>query len=284
MCLYSMKKWYEKVAPDQILVVFEGAKNWRKTYTASDECISKVPYKGNRIKDPSMEHLFQVINDFEKLAREHTAIICLSAEQLEGDDLIAGCVQYFSSHDDETVILSGDKDFKQLLKHPKTTLLNPDNGKPRECEDPLYFMFEKCIRGDMGDYVPSAFPRVRATRLEKAFKDDYEMTQLMNETWKFVHPDTKEVKEFTVKERFEENKLLMDLEHQPPEIREIIHQTIETGLETHGKFSLFAFTKFLGQHDLKNIADNSQKFANLLSCKPPEVKTVQPLKKNILQF
>ncbi len=283
-CLIGMNKWYNSIKPDQVAVVFEGAKNWRKTYTSSKECHSKTLYKGNRVKDPSMEHLFEVINDFEKLAREHTSIVCLSAPELEGDDLIAGVTQKFASQGDEVVILSGDKDFKQLLKHSNVSLINPDDGKPRTCDNPEYFMFEKAIRGDTGDNVRSAFPRVRATRLEKAFKDEYEMTLLMNETWSMKDPVSGEERTFLVRDLFEENQLLMNLEKQPDDIKQIINETIEHGFATHGKFSLFAFTKFLGQHGLKQIGDNSQKFVNLLSCKPPGTQAGTPMKKGILTF
>lgn len=272
-CLTGINKWYRQINPDQIIVTFEGAKNWRKAYTQSDKCRSKVLYKGNRVKDPAMEHLFQVISDFERLAREHTSIVCLSAPELEGDDLIAGCAQKFSAMGDEVVILSGDKDFMQLLKLPNVVLLNPENGKPRECEDPDYFIFEKCIRGDAGDNVRSAFPRVRKTRLDKAFTDEYEMTQLMNEQWSFVNPETQEETTYTVKDLFEENQLLMDLEKQPTEIKQIINETIETGLVNHGKFNFFAFSKFLGQHGLVQISENIDKFAKVLSCSPDSVAT-----------
>lgn len=268
-CLVTMNKWYNTVKPDQILVVFEGNKNWRKSFTASPDSVTKTPYKGNRVRDPSMDHLYQVLNDFEQLAREHTSIVCLSAPELEGDDLIAGCAQRFSSEGDEVVILSGDKDFMQLLKLNNVILLNPDKGVPRECENPHYFIFEKCIRGDKGDNVRSAFPNVRSVRLKKAFENEYERVQLMNETWTFTNPDTLETITYSVGELFKENEILMNLEKQPEYVRDIINQTIETGITTHGKFSLFAFSKFLGQHGLKQIADSSQKFVNLLNCKPP---------------
>jgi hypothetical protein len=279
-CLTAMNKWFVKVAPDQVIVTFEGSKNWRKTFTSSQECISKVGYKANRVKDPAMQHLFEVLNDFEKLARAHSSIVCLSHELLEGDDLIAGAAQYFSSLGDEVVILSGDADFIQLLKYQGVTLLNPDKGIVREHEDPEFFMFEKCFRGDNGDNVRSAFPNVRKKRLEKAFVDEYECTQIMNETWKFVHPDTQEEIVYRVGDLFEENQILMNLERQPPEIRDIIFSTVEEALTSHGKFSMFAFSKFLGQHQLTKIAENVDKFIKLFSCKPVEEKK----QVGILQF
>lgn len=271
-CLNTMNKWYTKVQPDKIIVVFEGSNNWRKTYTKSPECKSGVIYKGNRVKDPSMEHLFQVITDFETLARNHTSIVCLSADTLEGDDLIAGCAQYFSKEGHEVIILSGDKDFMQLLKLDNVKLLNPDKGEFRECDNPEYFIFEKCIRGDTGDNVRSAFPRVRSKRLEKAYQDQYEMVSLMNETWSIT--DNEKEKKFSVKELFEENQLLMDLEKQPDDIRDLIFSTINDGIEKRGKFSMFAFQKFVGQHGLKQIGENVNKFIKLLSCdNKPTVKS-----------
>jgi 5'-3' exonuclease len=278
-CLYAMNKWYNQRKPDMIVVVFEGKRNWRKAYTSSENCISGALYKGNRVKDPAMEHLFQVLNDFEKLAREHTSFVVLSKDELEGDDLIAGCAKRFSEEGHEVEILSGDKDFVQLLKYNSVSIINPDKNKTRECDDPNYFIFEKCIRGDTGDNVRSAFPRVRSTRLQKAYSDPYEMTLLMNERWKGINPTTEQEVEFRVGDLFEENKLLMDLDHQPDDIKALIQQTIEEGLNSQSKFSLFAFTKFLGQHGLNNIAENSERFVKLLSCKPQnEMKNPSVLK------
>jgi len=278
-CLTTLNKYYKQLKPDSIAVVFEGGKNWRKSYTSSDKCVSKILYKGNRIKDPSMEHLFEVLQHFEKLVREHTSIICLQNDLVEGDDLIAGYVQHFSG--DNITVLSGDKDFIQLLRHENVTLLNPDKGIPRTHENPEYFIFEKCIRGDKGDNVNSAYPNVRSKRLEKAFSDPYEMTLLMNEEWTKYNPTLDKEITYKVKDLFEENKLLMDLDCQPEDIKQTIKDTIIHGIENHGKFNLFQFNKFLGQHELNAIAKSPNSFIDMFSCtqlnKPDN-------KKSIIQF
>ena len=262
--LITLNKYYKAIQPEQLAVVFEGSRNWRKTYTSSERCVSKLAYKGNRIKDPAMEHLITVLNHFEDLVRNHTSIVCLQHDELEGDDLIAGYCQMFP--DDKITILSGDKDFTQLLKNPNVTLLNPDKGVPRTCDDPEFFMFEKCIRGDVGDNVRSAYPNVRKTRLEKAFNDPYEFTQLMNETWTKFNPKIDEEETFVVKDLFEENRILMDLECQPLHIRTKIAKTIEDAVANHGNFNLFQFNRFLGKHDLKSIATNPDTFVKMFSC------------------
>ena len=263
-CLVTLNKYYRQIQPDQLAVVFEGSNNWRKQYTSSDRCVSKLGYKANRVKDPSMQHLIEVLNHFENLVREHTSIVCLQHNEVEGDDLIGGYCQLHP--DDQITILSGDKDFTQLLKNPNITLLNPDKGVPRTCEDPLYFMFEKCIRGDVGDNVRSAFPNVRSKRLEKAFNDPYEFTQLMNETWTKFNPKLDKDETFLVKDLYEENRILMDLECQPHRIRKIINDTVDHAVSNTGKFNLFHFNKFLGQHDLQAIGKNPDQFIKMFSC------------------
>jgi len=272
MSLNTLKSFYRKVQPDQVAMAFEGADNWRKTYTKSDACVSKRIYKANRVKDDSMIPFFELIKSFEQLARQHTSLVCLSHPRLEGDDVIAGYAQHFSAKGDEVIILSGDKDFMQLLDLPGVSLMNPDDGKLRgndkktgERIDPKYFMFEKCIRGDAGDNVMSAYPRVRSTKIEAAFKDEYARTNLFNETWEFSDPSTGEKRTFQVGDLFAENELLMDLSKQPEDIRQLITETIEREVVHHGQFSYFHFVKFCSKYGLKKIAEEAQYFVEMLS-------------------
>lgn len=283
--LNTLKSFYRKVAPDQMAVAFEGKQNWRKTYTNSPECVSKRGYKANRVKGESMVAFYELIGAFEGLVREHTSLVALSHPELEGDDMIGGYAQYYAAKGDDVTILSGDKDFVQLLKNPRIKLLNPDDGKYRTIEDPEYFMFEKAIRGDAGDNVMSAYPRVRSTRILKAFTDEYERTNMFNETWEFCDPTTGEKRTYRVGDLFEENQLLMNLERQPAHIREKIIQTIEHEAVHTGKFSLFHFVKFCGKFQLKKIADTAEQFAEMFSASgirsphKEETKRVQEAKK-----
>jgi hypothetical protein len=271
MSLSVMNKYVKKYRPDEIAVTFEGGNNWRKEYTKSSQCKSGHVYKANRVKDDSMAPLFELLKSFEELVRNYTTIVCLSNPRLEGDDVFAGYVQRFTSIGDEVIGLSGDKDFVQLLKNPHFTLVNPDDGQPRTVvdvcgvDDPLFFMFEKGIRGDRGDNVFSAYPRVQKKRLLKAFTDEYELAKLMNESWTFTDEETGVVKEHRVGDLFEENVLLMDLESQPDDIRKIIDETIDSALANRGKFSNFKFIGFCGKHGLQKIIDSAPQFMGLLA-------------------
>ena len=238
MCFRTVLSHYKKHKPDQVAFAFEGRNNWRKEYTKSGACVSKRLYKGNRVYTASNEIFFQLVDSFKEFLKLHTTSTVLNAASVEGDDLIAGFTKRFSEAGDEIIILSGDKDFTQLLRHKNVRLINPDKGKERTCDDPEFFMFEKCFRGDGGDNVMTAYPRIRSTRIEKAYKDSFEFTNIMNETWSVKDPETGEITQtFLVKDLFEENKLLMDLDSQPQEIKELIQQTIDEAIESRAQFS-----------------------------------------------
>lgn len=272
MALMTLKSHYNKVKPDQVAITFEGANNWRKTYTKSEECVSKRIYKANRVKDDSMIPFFELIKSFEQLVREHTSLVCLSNPVCEGDDLFAAYVEKYTGEGDEVVGLSGDKDFVQLLKYPNFSLLNPDKlgaernkDKNGDLIDPDYFMFEKAFRGDSGDNVMPAYPRVRATRLKKAYEDPYELTNMLNETWKFNEPATGFEREFRVGDLYEENHLLMNLSRQPDWVKAEMQKTLDHEAVHHGQFSLFHFQKFCGKYSLKKISEDVTSFIPLFS-------------------
>ena len=299
--LMSLRKHYMAIKPQKLAVVFEGSQNWRKAYTKSEECYSKRVYKANRVADPSMAGLFDIMRAFEDLARQHTNIVTLTNPVLEGDDLISGYAEYFANQGDDVDILSGDKDFVQMLGNPKIRLINPDDGKPRTIlgvcgvDDADYFMFEKCLRGDAGDNVLPAFPRVRKTRLYKAYgvvdgkvhrdkSDAFELSNLLNSTWEFVHPETGDKREMSVEKMYDENNLLMNLRMQPQVIRDKIEEVIKFESENHGQFNFFQFQKFLGKYELQQISEKSTDFVPMFSGTGyPEQVDGQEAPKNIVK-
>ena len=273
--LITLNKYFRNFKPHKVVMTFDRS-SWRKAYTADELCISGKPYKGNRRQNmtPAEKEMFakftRHLDDFEDMMKRQTSVICLAADGLEADDLMAGVAQMFEG--DEIIVVSADKDLIQLMRNPMVKLIDPATGKDRRLYlneeydgDVDYFMFMKCIRGDTGDNVQSAFPGVRKTRIKKAYDDSFEQVNLMNESWSIGYKGTDDYKEFIVKELFEENKLLMDLEAQPDVIRDRIVSTIEEGFGDPGSYSHFHFLKFLGKYELKKIAEQVDNFVPMLS-------------------
>ena len=191
--LITLNKYFRNFKPHKVVMAFDRS-SWRKAYTANELCISGKPYKGNRRQNMTpaekemLVRFMNHLNEFEMMMTKQTSVVCLAGDGLEADDLVAGVVKMFP--DDEVIIVSADKDFIQLLRGENVKLIDPASGKDRRLllneeyhGDVDYFMFEKCIRGDIGDNVQSAFPGVRKTRIKKAYTDAFEQVNLMNETW-----------------------------------------------------------------------------------------------------
>jgi hypothetical protein len=275
--LTMLNKYFREYNPNKVVMTFDRS-SWRKAYTNDpDLCISGRPYKGNRRKDMSpaqqakYREFLKLLNEFEDLMREQSAVVCLGAALLEADDLVGGFVDAYGD-DNRITIVSADQDFIQLLRNENIDLIDPATGKSRrpllEEEydgDVDFFMFQKCLRGDAGDNVMSALPRIRKTRIRKAYTEPYEHANLMQETWTVGIPDTPEFREFRVKDLFEENRLLMDLRAQPEEIRELICGVIEKEMADPGKYSHFHFLRFLGKYELRKIKESIDNFVPMLS-------------------
>ena len=281
--LTTLNKYFKEYKPNKVVMTFDRP-NWRKDYTKTDKCLSKRIYKGNRRQKmtPAEKAKYEVfcehLDEFENMMKIHTSVVCLAAPLLEADDLMAGFVQVYDALDDEAefIVVTADCDMKQLLEYPSVRLIDPATGKDRDLSDYEndvgLFMFEKCLRGDRGDNVMSAYPRVRRTRILKAYHDDFELNNLLNETWK--HPDTEEhpINEerpegtvFRVKDVFKENMLLMDLNSQPEHIRKLIVKTIVKEMEDPGRYSHFHFLAFLGKYKMEKVARQLEIFIPLLS-------------------
>lgn len=268
--LTTLNKYFKQFNPHQVIMTFDRS-NWRKWYTQDEElCYSGKLYKGQRRKgmSPKEKQKYELFKehlaDFEEIVRENTTIVCLAENGLEADDLMAGFVQRVCSEGHEVIGVSADKDLMQLLRYKNFTLIDPNSGKPRNLNeyhnDADFFMFQKCLRGDLGDNVPSAYPRIRTKKIEEAYTDPYVCTTIMNHTW--TNADGKEI---IVKRMFNENSLLMDLSKQPECVRRIIDETIDNGLNNPGKFDYFKFLRFCGKYELKKISEKLENYVPLLS-------------------
>ena len=264
--LTTINKYFKQHKPDKIVMCFDRS-SWRKVYTESDLCVSRRLYKGNRRQNmsPSQQLKYQKfidhLNEFEKLIIEHSTIITLAGDYLEADDLIAGFIQ--THPNDEIVLISSDTDFIQLLKHKNVKIISPKDNKEYDLQeydnDPNFYLFCKCMRGDPTDNIQSAYPNVSYKRLKKAYTDPFERVKLMKEMW-----SDHEKREFVVEKLYEENQLLIDLEKQPSEVRELIKKTIQEQENKTKKYSHFHFMKFLGKYQLEAIAKNIDQYISML--------------------
>ena len=271
--LLMMLKWKTKLKTDNVIAAFEGGNNWRKTYTEENNSVRK--YKANRVYDPMYAELRNTLPLFKTLLDETTALTVFSINKMEADDAIAAFCQLEANENHQITIVSSDQDYIQLLKNENVKLLNPITGQYRNIpsdkkyvENIDYWLFLKLISGDTGDNVPSAFPNVRETKLKEAFNDSFKMINLLNESWKDANGNVN-----LVKDRIEENRILMDLSCQPDNIRSELESGVRQQWNRNRVYNHIKFLSGLGKLGLNSIAQDIEKLKPILIT--PATKTVK---------
>jgi hypothetical protein len=291
--LYKLYELHKKYEPDNIIIVFD-CKNasWRKVYTSAKNPskITHRKYKGGRrenlspIDEKKLKEFEENLHQYTEFFTDHTSLLCLENNYLEGDDLIAGYVQMFP-HDDH-VIYSSDKDFLQLVNSisGNVTLVESQKDTERSLEewdnDPELFLFEKCFRGEPrgGDNVQNAYPRLLRKKIFAAYNDDFLFNNLLNN--EFVVEETNENNDivqyhYKTGDLLNENRLLMGLNHQPDYIKDLIQETIIKAIESPKRFNMVGFIHFCKNHGMDRALREKGKFSSILS--RAYVKSSSPL-------
>jgi 5'-3' exonuclease len=272
----TINKRYRENNCDEVILAFDGSKNWRKLYTSKDFAITHKRYKGQRRKNltdserQKLERFDSHVVEFREMLKAYTGLLVLHHDRLEADDLIAG---YIDAHQDEShVIISRDRDYLQLLRYDNVSIIDPSNGKKLTLSeydhDPDLFMFTKCIRGDASDNVISAYPRLYTTKLREAYVDDYAKNNIMQHEYTVEYIDSVSgavlTRDYKTSEVFEENEMLMDLTKQPDVIREIIEKAIKDCKASRGTYHMIKFLRFCSKMDFQHIIHSINNYNKLL--------------------
>jgi len=288
--LQSISSTFRDQHATHVVVMLEGH-SWRRSFYSR--------YKGNRdiardaLTDKEAKEsklAFEALNDLIDFFRNHTNMTVLQHPELEADDLIAGWIQ--GHPDGEHVICSTDSDFYQLLA-PNVTqysgvlkelhtisgiydvkgklVLEKKTGLPKKVPDPKFILFEKCVRGDPGDYVFSAYPgaSLKGTKnrvgIIEAFEDrekqGYNYNNFMLQRW----TDHNGV-EHKVLDDFTRNTILIDLSAQPARIRAELDKCVKDGAVSKNLPMIGAhFLKLCGRHNLVKLSEQATTYGAIFS-------------------
>ena len=275
---------------DHVIFCLEG-RSWRKNIYPQYKAHRAVATQAlTEAEKEENEMFWETYDVFTTFLREKTNCSVLRHPEAEADDVIA---RFISLHpNDSHVIVSSDSDYLQLINsnvHQYNGVTNElitldgywkDNGKqvlnkdktPKLLEGkPDYLLFKKIIRGDAGDNVFSAFPGVRekgtknSVGILEAYEDrldqGYKWNNFMLQRW----TDHDEV-EHRVKDKYELNKTLIDLNAQPQDIKDKVDEMIRSDLRVTPTPQVgLHFMKFCGKYELTKISDQATSYAQWLN-------------------
>ena len=288
------------------LILATEGRSWRKDfYPQYKQNRQEARNKLTPQEQEEDELFFEAYRDFLDFIRDKTNCTVLHHPRLEADDLIAGWIQ--NHPDDNHVIVSTDSDFYQLIRDNvvqyngvtentitkagiynnrgkklafsiqsntkiKTTKEDPDFIPPEDWTE--YALFLKCIRGDAGDFVFSAYPgaRLKGTKnsigINDAFADrkskGFNYNNFMLQRWQDHNGQ-----DHLVLDDYERNRRLIDLTYQPDDIRQIINETVSRTTSKDVSQVGIRLLKFCESYDLKKITESIQQYAEPFQAKYP---------------
>ena len=294
LTIMSANKVARDLGADHVVFALEG-RSWRKEHYK--------PYKANRAvargkmteTESEEDKLFwETYDELTKYLAAKTNCSVIRCATAEADYIIA---RWITLHpQDEHVIVSTDSDFVQLIS-PNVRLYNGVNdhlfsvdgvkdGKGKSLAFTIesnskikvgkadakfvaptdyqkWVLFMKCMRGDPGDNVFSAYPgvRVKGTKkmvgLTEAFEDrnkkGYAWNNLMLQRWL----DHEQV-EHKVLDDYDRNCTLIDLTAQPQHIKDAVDAAIREQV-SHKDVGMVGaqFLKFCGKYELTKLSDHA---------------------------
>ena len=194
-----------------IVLCYDSNTYWRKTVFPN--------YKGTRKKDREessvdWSEVFNISNLLRDEFKEFLPFKILCIQDAEADDIIASITKYRSFYGYSTLIVSGDKDFKQLQQYENVDIYNPQTHEITKTSpiDALSYLKEHVIRGDRSDGIPNILSddnclmdKVRQKPITKKF-----IAKWMNET-KFAICEKSEQMLYN----YNRNEQLIDFVHIP---------------------------------------------------------------------
>lgn len=146
--LLEVKK---KFNPDEYILAIDSKHTWRKDYFKY--------YKARRVfkkqKSPiDWDDFYTTADKFIDELEQYFPCRTIKVDKAEADDVIA-TLALNCKDDKEVIIVTKDKDFKQLLVYDNIKMYDLGDKSLAKCDDPYLFRIMHLLKGDSNDDVPN---------------------------------------------------------------------------------------------------------------------------------
>lgn len=306
----SIRKVFRDHNADHVVLCLEG-KSFRYDVFPNYKLSRKVKQRMEALspKDAEESQAFkEMFAEIVEFFKNKTNVTVLQVDGAEGDDLMARWTQIHPN--DEHILITGDSDVYQCLNEQikiydgvRDFLISIDgikDGADRQLEFTLKSdghlkvgkpiskknnnetftpeenwwrrsLFMKCIRGDSGDGIPSAYPKVREPKIIAAWDDriecGYNWNNLMLQTWNDEDELGNKI-EVRVLDAYKRNQSLIDLTLQPDYVKEAIDYAIVYAVQADPKTNIgIHFMRFCSKYALEQLNKEAQSHASYLSAR-----------------
>ena len=224
MILNTIRMYRQKFKKyGEIVIVADAGGNWRKDVYPEYKAKRKQNREESKI---DWDEAFRIINMILSELKENFPYKVIHQWGCEADDAIAEIVKWtqeFGNYE-EVMIVSADKDFKQLQKYNNVHQYSPMTKKLIKVDNPRLELLEHILSGDTGDGVPNVMSD------DKVFAEGRKQNTLTAKKKEALVKDPHALGE-EVYRNFLRNKKMIDLTEEsaiPDNIRKEIISTFET--------------------------------------------------------
>lgn len=234
----------------EMIIACDDRRSWRKEVYPY--------YKANRHKDREESEIdwntvFEVLNKVRDELKEYFPYKVIHIDRAEADDIIGTLVHENGNTLEKIMIVSGDKDFRQLQTYTNVKQYDPTRKKYLEERDPDRYLREHILRGDRGDGVPNFLSQ------DDSFVVGVRQKQLRDakvDLW--VNQKPEEFCDEVMLKRYNRNKQMVDLSLIPDNIKSSIKQ--EYSKQQEVKKSRNDLFNYFIEHKLKHLIENINEF------------------------
>lgn len=212
-------------------------------------------YKANRKRDRDASDLdwnsiFTSLNKIRDELKEYFPYRVIQIDSAEADDVIGTLCMHFGNTHQKILIVSGDKDFRQLQTFFNVKQYDPVRKRWLDEKNPSAYLKEHIIRGDKGDGVPNFMSADDSLVLNVRQKA---ISQKKLDVW--IHQEPEQFCDESMLRGWRRNEQMVDLTKIPDHIQTKIVESYEAQANK-GREKLF---NYFIQNKLKNLmADLSQ--------------------------
>jgi 5'-3' exonuclease len=134
----------------RMVIASDSPNNWRKEYFLYYKAARK---KTREASDIDWKAIFLCIDNIKTDLQEHFPYKFIQIDGAEADDIIAVITE--AETDEQVLIVSGDKDFRQLQAHPNVVQYDPIQKKWLHELEPAQYLFDHILSGDTSDGIPN---------------------------------------------------------------------------------------------------------------------------------
>ena len=222
----------------ELIIASDSRTYWRKEYFPYYKAARK---KAREKSDLDWTSVFECMNRIKSELQEYFPYKYIEVSGAEADDVIGTICN--SIDDEKILIISGDKDYRQLHTS-KIKQYDPVNSKYLYEENPKEYLQAHIMKGDVGDGIPNIASadncfviNERQRRVTKKLIDQFE--EIRNDEYHKYYRN------------FIRNKTLIDLKEVPDNIQNEILDKLEM-LNTKDKSQLI---NYFSTHKLKKLVE-----------------------------